>query len=134
MYFFSLFKIEMFNFFECLRLKYFLLIAMSKDYLLPPGQSSDSKLRLKSTLCNIPCSFTVPCRRTSSTESTENTGFDEDREFRQLIDTVPVVPKLPKMPDISKYLNKGKRVNRSKRVGDRSSIIKDYMYAKLFNN
>jgi len=102
---------------------------MNKDYLLPPSRSSTSKPRLKSkkTFSNTPHSSTILSRRTYTMVSKENASFNEERDIRDLLDTVPVVPKLPKMPDISKYLNKGKMVNRSKAINDRSSIINNYM-------
>jgi len=102
---------------------------MSKEYLLPPNNSQTSKPQTKSkkNLLDIPrCSTSLP-RRVYPIESNDHSDNIEDREIRQLLDTVPVVPKLPKMPDISKYLNKGKTLNKSKAISDRRTIIKNYM-------
>jgi hypothetical protein len=101
---------------------------MSKEYLLPPN-SPTSKLQTKSkkNITDAHRRSTIFPRRTYPIESNDYIDNIQEREIRQLLDTVPIVPKLPKMPDISKYLNKGKTLNKSKALSDRRTIIKNYM-------
>jgi len=101
---------------------------MSKEYLLPPNSpTSKPQTKPKRNISDIPRRSTILPRRAYPIESNDHTDNIEEREIRQLLDTVPVVPKLPKMPDISKYLNKGKMLNKSKAISDRRTIIKNYM-------
>lgn len=111
----------------------FLDTAMSEDNLLPLRRPSTSKPRLesKNKCLKIPRSSAIFPRRMSSMEIIENTNFSGEREIRQFLDTVPVLPKLSKMPDISKFLNKGKTIHKSRRVNDRDNIIKNYMQVSL---
>jgi len=101
---------------------------MSKEYLLPPNSpTSKSRTKPKKNISDLSRCTTIPARRAYPIASNDHTDNIEEREIRQLLDTVPVVPKLPKMPDISKYLNKGKTLNKSKAISDRKTIIKNYM-------
>lgn len=101
---------------------------MSKEYLLPTNSPiSKSRTKPKKNISDLSCPSTILPRRAYPIASHDHTDNIEEREIRQLLDTVPVVPKLPKMPDISKYLNKGKMLNKSKAISDRRTIIKNYM-------
>jgi len=101
---------------------------MSKEYLLPPNSpTSKSQTKSKKKISDVHRRSTIFPRRKYPIECYDHTENIEEREIRQLLDTVPVVPKLPKMPDISKYLNKGKTLNKSKALSDRRTIIKNYM-------
>jgi len=101
---------------------------MSKEYLLPPNlTTSKSRTKPKKNISDLSRPSTRLHRRAYPIASHDHTDNNEEREIRQLLDTVPVVPKLPKMPDISKYLNKGKMLNKSKAISDRRTIIKNYM-------
>lgn len=105
---------------------------MSQENVLQPTDlptTSKSQFKSKKTwVSNAPRNSAMLRRRMQSSESAdENASFGVEREVRQFLDTVPVIPKLPKMPDISKYVKRGKTVNRNKTASDRNSIIKNYM-------
>lgn len=101
---------------------------MSKEHLLPPNSpTSKPQPKAKKNIPDLPRHSAILPRRAYQIEYNDHTDNKEEREIRQLLDTVPVVPKLPKMPDISKYLNKGKMLNKSKAISDRRTIIKNYM-------